>query len=566
MESDLIGRSLGHFRVTERVGEGGMGVVYVAVDERLRRTVALKVLRPEIANDERRRSRFLREARFAAALAHPNVATVHEVGEHDGLVYMAMELVEGKSLRVRLAEGKIPLSQALTIARDVARALGRAHEKGIVHRDLKPENVVVYEPNPGVLAAKVLDFGLAKALDQRSGPASLEREDTATFVTAQGVALGTPGYMSPEQARGLPVDARSDVFSFGVMLYEMLTGVPPFKGHTPEELIAAVGRDEVRPLSKIAPAVPPALDKLVIECLARTAAKRPQNGSTIVKPLERLAEQLASRPATAGAREENTLTGTHFDDVTDPRPPANVAGVATRSLASLDPDSFVDDPTTQRAEDGALEPATLPAALPKVETTDRMAIEPLESVDAETLRKKEPIEITPPPPLRTSSSPPPIPIVTPDIAPPAPISATNPAAMRPPPASMYRAIAFVAAGVVAVLAIFGMRELTKPSVEPDRSAAPPITTTQAVISQTVPLGVTTPPTANPPIAPASPGPTADPSPAATTARPGTKAAPKHVITPRASNAPAPTATEDCRELFTIGPDGTKIPKRNCLRK
>src|SRR5688572_12200786 len=308
---------LGHFRVRERVGEGGMGVVYVAVDERLRRTVALKVLRPEIASDERRRSRFLREARFAAALAHPNVATVHEVGESDGLVYMAMELVEGKSLRVRLHSGRLALSQAVTIARDVARALARAHEKGIVHRDLKPENVVVYEPNPGMIAAKVLDFGLAKALDQNaSGPSAIEREDTATFVTAQGVALGTPGYMSPEQARGLPVDARSDVFSFGVMLYEMLTGSSPYKGSTPEELIAATGRDEVPAPSTIVPEIPEAIDKLVRECLARLASKRPQNGGAIVKPLEKLADHLATNagPATSAApREEKTLTGTSFD-------------------------------------------------------------------------------------------------------------------------------------------------------------------------------------------------------------------------------------------------------------
>ena len=190
-----------------------MGVVYRATDERLRRTVALKVLPEALARDDERRRRPLREARAAAAVTHPNIATVHDVGEADGRVFIAMEYVEGPTLRARLADGALAAPAALRIALQIARGLAKAHQANVVHRDLKPDNVIVGENH-----VKILDFGLAKLRDEDAAtPSALEHQETETELTRQGKVLGTPAYMSPEQARGKDVDARTDVFGFGVV-------------------------------------------------------------------------------------------------------------------------------------------------------------------------------------------------------------------------------------------------------------------------------------------------------------------------------------------------------------
>ncbi len=290
-ESGLLGRKIGSFEITDRLGEGGMGVVYAAADARLRRTVALKVLRPHLARDPRRRARFLREARFIAALAHPNVVNVYEVGESDGVVFMAMELVEGRSLRSCLGGDELSLPQIIGLARDIGRALARAHEKGIVHRDLKPDNVIVYEPNPGALSVKVLDFGLAKALEPpppvRRGPRPIDDViPSLSFVTAEGIAVGTPGYMSPEQARGFPVDARSDVYSFGIIFYEMLT----------HRRLAHAEDGEVVPPSEIDPSIPDAVEEVVLRCLARAPSERYASATALLTRLEELGDVFAPFP------------------------------------------------------------------------------------------------------------------------------------------------------------------------------------------------------------------------------------------------------------------------------
>ena len=270
---------IGYFRILGKLGQGGMGVVYRAEDERLRRQVAIKVLPDAFAADEGRRKRFLREARSAAALTHGNIATVHDVAEDDGHVYIVMELVEGQSLRKRIERGPVPAGETVRIARGIARGLARAHEKGIVHRDLKPENVVLDADGE----PKILDFGLAKLREVEHGRSAIEGAET---VTQEGHLLGTPPYMSPEQARGDALDARSDVFALGIVLYEMLSGHRPFGGNSAAEVIAAVLRDLPRPIAEVAPETPPALATLVDRCLAKDPSERPAGARELVGALE----------------------------------------------------------------------------------------------------------------------------------------------------------------------------------------------------------------------------------------------------------------------------------------
>jgi Tol biopolymer transport system component len=274
--------AIAHFRILGVIGGGGMGVVYRAHDELLRRDVALKVL-PDPGNEERRQ-RFLREARSAAGISHPNVAVVHQVGEDGGQVYIAMELVDGESLRQRLERGPLDVATALDIAAQVARGLAAAHQKDIVHRDLKPENVMVTPA--GVV--KLLDFGLAKPATTR--PAGLQSDSalakTQTVVTSdEGRIMGTPEYMSPEQAMGEPLDVRSDVFSFGIVLYEMLSGRRPFGGDTAGSVLVAIARDPAPPLRPAARALDERTETIVQTCLAKAPAARFASAAEIVQAL-----------------------------------------------------------------------------------------------------------------------------------------------------------------------------------------------------------------------------------------------------------------------------------------
>ena len=293
----VIGRTLSHFRIESKLGEGGMGVVYRATDEKLLREVALKILPASLANDTERRQRFLREARSAAAVTHPSIATVYEVDEAEGLVFIAMELVLGETLRERMAPG-LTHAEALRIAGAVARGLSRAHGKGVVHRDLKPENVMITADGE----VKILDFGLAKLRAAESGDAAaLGAMDTAAQLTAQGRVMGTPGYMSPEQIEGrAEVDARSDVFSFGVMLYEMLSGVRPFRGSSSIEVLYGVLHRDLQPLEEVCPTVPSDIAAFVTRCLAKRPEERYASGRELVIALEgeslpRIDEALSAR-------------------------------------------------------------------------------------------------------------------------------------------------------------------------------------------------------------------------------------------------------------------------------
>jgi serine/threonine protein kinase len=227
----VIGRSLSHYRIEEEISRGGMGVVYRALDTKLDRKVAVKVLPPELVADESRRHRFGQEAKAAAAIHHPHIATIHEFDEAEGVHFIVMELIQGEMLSRLLARERLPVSRTLALATELAEGLSKAHEKQVIHRDLEPANVMVTEDGH----VKIIDFGLAKLLEPFRPPAQGESEaETATLQreTDPGQILGTVSYMSPEQARGETVDHRSDIFGFGVVLFEMLSGALPFKGKT----------------------------------------------------------------------------------------------------------------------------------------------------------------------------------------------------------------------------------------------------------------------------------------------------------------------------------------------
>ena len=271
------------YQILEKLGEGGMGVLYRAHDTRLSRTVALKLLRPETLDAPERRERFVREARAASALNHPNIVTVYDIDQAaDGSDRIAMEFVDGRSLERRLAEGPLSVDEALSQLREIAGALAAAHAAGIVHRDVKPANVMLTRSGQ----VKVLDFGLAK-LTTRAGALGLETADTLSkdLSTRSGVVLGTPAYMSPEQARGEPVGPRSDVFSFGALAYEMLAGQRPFQGESVAALLSSILRDDPPALATRRADIPANLAAVVSRCLARDPSARYASGEELLQAL-----------------------------------------------------------------------------------------------------------------------------------------------------------------------------------------------------------------------------------------------------------------------------------------
>ncbi|HSD26224.1 MAG TPA: protein kinase, partial [Vicinamibacteria bacterium] len=286
----MIGRTIAHYHTTTRLGAGGMGEVYRATDSRLGRDVALKVLRGDLAQDADGRARFEREARLLAGLQHSNIAVVHGFEEVDDIRALVMELVEGPTLADRLAAGALPVEEAVSIARQVAEALEYAHERGIVHRDLKPANVKL--TSEGVV--KVLDFGLAKALEVERTPQETGNSPTLTVAnTAAGVILGTAAYMSPEQARGKSVDRRTDIWAFGCLLYELLTGRRAFAGDTVTDTLAGILHVEPD-WSALPAATPPAVVRLVRRCLDKDPRRRLQAIGEARLELEELAQVSAS--------------------------------------------------------------------------------------------------------------------------------------------------------------------------------------------------------------------------------------------------------------------------------
>jgi TolB-like protein/Tfp pilus assembly protein PilF len=280
----VAGTRLDHYAILSPLGEGGMGEVYLAQDTRLPRKVALKLLPQHLTSNEERLRRFQQEAQAASALNHPNILTIYEVGEFDGVHFMAAEYVEGETLRDRLRSATLDLSAALDIGVQLASALIAAHSAGIVHRDIKPANVIV-RPD-GIV--KILDFGLAKLNDQTDPAAAT----VSSWNTIPGTVMGTASYMSPEQARGQPVDARSDIFSLGVMLYEMLAGRPPFVGATTSDLIAAILMTEPPAIGEFAPGLPPEIEPILHQALAKDLGGRYQAAQEMLADLKDVKEEL----------------------------------------------------------------------------------------------------------------------------------------------------------------------------------------------------------------------------------------------------------------------------------
>jgi eukaryotic-like serine/threonine-protein kinase len=276
-------QSISHYRIEGEIGRGGMGVVYRAVDTRLGRPVAIKVLPNEVTGDPERQRRFLREAQSASALNHPNIVTIYEVGDDAGTTYIAMELVEGTPLDRLLTQGPLPVATVLDYAAQIASALAAAHGRGIIHRDIKPANIVI----TGDGRAKVLDFGIAKLVDLPSTEATI-----TSVPTVAGTILGTAEYMSPEQAEGRPVDARSDIFSFGAVLYEMLTGRRPFGGSTRVGIITAVLRDQPAPARSFRADAPAAIDPILQRALAKDPSARYPDAAAMRADLAALHAQL----------------------------------------------------------------------------------------------------------------------------------------------------------------------------------------------------------------------------------------------------------------------------------
>jgi serine/threonine protein kinase len=288
----MIGQALGHYRIEAKLGEGGMGVVYRALDTHLDRPVAIKILRADPTTSPERKYRFVQEAKAASALNHPNIIHIYDISSSGDTDFIAMEFVAGKTLHQLIGKNDLSLRDTLKYSIQIADALARAHSAGIVHRDLKPANIIIDEDG----RVKLLDFGLAKltekTVDSEAATATMTAEDAP--LTEEGSIVGTVAYMSPEQAEGRKVDARSDIFSFGSVLYEMVTGRRPFEGATKMSTISAILQKEPPPPGGLVPNLPAELEKIILRCLRKDRDRRTQHIDDIKLALEELRGDSAS--------------------------------------------------------------------------------------------------------------------------------------------------------------------------------------------------------------------------------------------------------------------------------
>src|SRR5215831_7078047 len=293
----LIGQTIGHYKISESIGTGGMGEVYLATDIVAGRKAALKLLPLQFTADAERLKRFQQEARAVVGLNHPNILTVYEIGEDHSIHYIASELIEGETLRDRLARGPMQLSEALDVAIQVASALAAAHHAGIVHRDIKPENIMLRPDG----YAKVLDFGIAKLAEQEL-PTSMPKDEALLLIeTNLGSVLGTVRYMSPEQACGEHVDQSTDIWSLGVVLYEMVTGQTPFTGDTPQDVMSAILEKEPTPLTSYIAHAPAELQQIISKTLRKDREQRHQSARELLQALKDLRRKLDAELERAAA-------------------------------------------------------------------------------------------------------------------------------------------------------------------------------------------------------------------------------------------------------------------------
>ncbi|MGA2263073.1 MAG: protein kinase [Acidobacteriota bacterium] len=299
----MIGKTVGHYRIVEKLGEGGMGIVYKARDLHLDRFIALKILPPSKVSDPDRKLRFIQEAKASSALNHANIVTVYDIAEQDGVNYIAMEYIEGATFDLLIHHKGLSMGEALRYAVQIADALAAAHSAGIVHRDLKPANIIVTRNGQ----VKVLDFGLAKLVEHGLGSGDPELQPTVTSAaseaprTDEGMLVGTVAYMSPEQAQGKKIDGRSDIFSFGAVLYEMITGRSAFKGENKISTLAAIINQEPRPASDLVEGLPREVERLITLCLRKDPARRYQHMEDVKVALEMLREDSDSGKLTSSA-------------------------------------------------------------------------------------------------------------------------------------------------------------------------------------------------------------------------------------------------------------------------
>jgi serine/threonine protein kinase len=314
----MIGQALGHYRIEAKLGEGGMGVVYRAFDTHLDRPVAIKILRADATTSPERQRRFVQEAKAASALNHPNIIHIYDISSSGDTDFISMEFVAGKTLHQLIGKNDLPLRDTLKYSIQIADALARAHSAGIVHRDLKPANIIIDEDG----RVKLLDFGLAKLTEK-----TVDSEAAATTMTAEdaplteaGSIVGTVAYMSPEQAEGRKVDARSDIFSFGSVLYEMVTGRRPFEGATKMSTISAILQKEPPPPGGLAPNLPAELEKIILRCLRKDRDRRTQHIDDIKLALEELRDDSASGKRSLASKGSDQAPACDSDSVKTAKP------------------------------------------------------------------------------------------------------------------------------------------------------------------------------------------------------------------------------------------------------